>query len=310
MDHQHEKQHEIKVRWLVFLLPIISFALSFIACLVAYIISVNTGKLAPLPFIPYISDTGNVQPSSSVFTLFLVLSCFAASIVVVVRYYQLGAESQCPIANRVALVVSFVFLVGKIPVSSFQLSSNKFVHYGAAGLYFVGAAIYCILHCYITRQKREAVIGNMSSNTQERRNLSIVYGCRIVCCVGVLVNLIIFLVFASVPSLRVHNRSGANVAQIVEWLLALFKIVFIMTFCYDFWNIDFTFAINFQNARVVSAPVEECQVRTKNCENTSFNSSRIDCDSSSDETVDVGNLRKKKYIRFDSKKDEVKVDIV
>ena len=136
---------------------------------VAYLIGVNSGTLEPLPFIPYISDTGNLKPSSSVFTLFLVLSSFVTSIVVVVRFFQISSELRCRKTNIAALVVAFIFLFGKIAVSSFQLSSHKGVHFGAAGLYFGGATIYCAMHCYITRRE---VVASQTENTNSRGDQS------------------------------------------------------------------------------------------------------------------------------------------
>ena len=246
-----QQKHGISLRWLIFFLPITSSVLSIIACLLAYLIGVNSGTLEPLPFIPYISDTGNLKPSSSVFTLFLVLSSFVTSIVVVVRFFQISSESRCRKINMAALVVAFIFLFGKIAVSSFQLSSHKGLHFGAAGLYFGGATIYFAMHCYITWRELVSV---MSSSQR------IVFICRVIFFLGMVPTMTIFTVFAMVPSLAVHNRGGKNVAQIMEWALALFKFLYLMTFCYDFWKIEFTFTLSFKDVSVKDVDSDDVAV--------------------------------------------------
>ncbi|XP_066916428.1 modulator of macroautophagy TMEM150B-B-like isoform X1 [Clytia hemisphaerica] len=284
----NRKSYQINLRWIIFSLPIISSLCSFIACLMAYIIGVNSGTLKPLPFIPYISDTGDFKPNSSIFTLFLILSSFATLVIAIVRFYQIAAEARCSIANRAALVSAFLFLLGKIVVSSFQLSSNIFVHFAAAGLYFLGATIYTLLQCYITyRFLGDSINKERFVKDSTWRRGCIVYLIRVVCCVGLVINLIIFGVFATIPSLEIHNRGGANVAQATEWALAAFKIIFLSTFTYDFWNIEFKFGMEFKTIQPKDFPSPETQV-----------------------SIDIeDNIRLARYTRFDSKEpNKVKIE--
>jgi len=215
----------------------------------AYIIGVNNGTMKSLPFVPFISDAGNFKPSSSVFTLFLILSSFASLGIVLVRFYQVAAAKQKGLvtSNKIALVFGLCFVLGKIIVSSFQLSSNLIVHYLAAGLYFFGATIYALLQSYISYKflgefRKERFLGN----GQWRREF-ITFVSRIIFCCGLIINLLVFGVFSTVPSLSSHNRGGANVAQATEWALAVFKILFLLTFSNDFWKIEYTFVIKFRD---------------------------------------------------------------
>ena len=312
-----QQKHGISLRWLIFFLPITSSVLSIIACLLAYLIGVNSGTLEPLPFIPYISDTGNLKPSSSVFTLFLVLSSFVTSIVVVVRFFQISSELRCRKTNIAALVVAFIFLFGKIAVSSFQLSSHKGVHFGAAGLYFGGATIYCAMHCYITRRE---VVASQTENTNSRgdqsnisvRNQQIVFYFRIFLTVGLAIFLVLFAAFAGVPSLSVHNRGGANVAQIMEWMLALFKITYMMSFCFDFWKIKFTFWVAFEKADDERSPGDvdgDSNGHPRNMASyQNSNPGNMVSYQNGNDTVDVGNPKARSYKRFDSKNDNIVVE--
>ncbi|XP_066916429.1 uncharacterized protein [Clytia hemisphaerica] len=218
----NRKSYQINLRWIIFSLPIISSLCSFIACLMAYIIGVNSGTLKPLPFIPYISDTGDFKPNST------------------------------------------------------------------AGLYFLGATIYTLLQCYITyRFLGDSINKERFVKDSTWRRGCIVYLIRVVCCVGLVINLIIFGVFATIPSLEIHNRGGANVAQATEWALAAFKIIFLSTFTYDFWNIEFKFGMEFKTIQPKDFPSPETQV-----------------------SIDIeDNIRLARYTRFDSKEpNKVKIE--
>lgn len=233
-----------KMHWLcICLLPVVSFLFSLLACIIAYNVGVDNGSFEPLPFIPYISDTGDISdtgngngnnPASSWFTFFLVLSCFPTAVIAFVRFLQLGQARRCTKANKVALAFAVIFLIGKIMAASFQLSKSKLVHMLGAGAYFLGATIYIVIHCYITKQ-------DSSDNKWQK----LVLVGRFILCAGLIVTLIILVIFANVKSLAVHNRGGANVAQVCEWLWAAFKMFYFLTFCYDFWKVEFMFSSKF-----------------------------------------------------------------
>lgn len=248
-NEEDVQYYTVSSRWFVFSLPVISSMLSFVACLMAYIIGVNNGTLKSLPFVPFISDTGNFKPSSSIFTLFLILSSFASLSIVLIRFYQVAASKHNSLvtANKIALSFGVIFVLGKVIVSSFQLSSSMLIHYLAAGIYFLGATIYALLQTYISGKILGKVTKTRFIEDGRWRRECITYVFRIICCCGLICNLLLFGIFATVPSLSIHNRDGANVAQGAEWALAVFKIFFLLTFLNDFWNIEYTFEVKFRD---------------------------------------------------------------
>lgn len=224
-------------RWTIFLLPICTVAMSVLACGMSYGIGLRSGTIEPLPFMPFISDMGDSPPQSSVFTLGLTISCYFTLLVVIIRYNQVKCiyyNGWKP--NDVAIYFGVTFILGKLIIASFQLSSNKQVHYIGAGLYFIGTTGYVMLQVYITRE-------NIT------RTWVAIYYTRCVCAVGMVISAILFAVFFGVPSLKIYNRYGANVAQAAEWTFAVLKMTFMLSFLHDFWNVDVSFYIKFKERK-------------------------------------------------------------
>ncbi|XP_066916427.1 DNA damage-regulated autophagy modulator protein 1-like [Clytia hemisphaerica] len=289
-NNQHS-EHGIQFCWFIFSLPLVSSFLSFIACLIAYRVGVDEKRLQPLPFIPFISDIGDVKPGSSFFTFFLILSSLVTLIIITVRYYQVASKAETdksrnssptelrsnrdnPLEeartkrsiqrlNTAALVSSCIFLVCKIGVSSFQLNNYKKIHLGFACFYFFGAALYTVFQVCITFKMigglnglKKLLTGDMSSKCQGSVFLS-----RVICSLALIINFFIVGVFVTVPSLKVHNRGGANVGQSAEWAFAGFKLFFFSTFSYEFWKIRFTFLMKFdeiEKTKTESFPIKNC----------------------------------------------------
>lgn len=208
--------------------------MSVLACAMSYGIGLSTGTIEKLPFLPFISDMGDSPPESSVFTLGLSISCFFTLMVIIVRYNQV----KCIYyngwkANDTSIYFGVIFVLGKLIIASFQLSSNKLVHYLGAALYFIGTTVYVALQVYITHK-------NIKKTSR-----AVLY-IRAVTFVGMFFSAILFAVFFGVPSLKVYNRYGANVAQGAEWSFAVLKMAFMLTFLYDFWNVDVSFNIKFK----------------------------------------------------------------
>ena len=208
--------------------------MSVLACAMSYGIGINSGTIEKLPFLPFISDMGDSSPQSSVFTLGLSISCYFTLVVIIIRYNQVRCiyyNGWKP--NAISVYFGVTFLLGKLIIASFQLSSNQLVHYFGAGLYFVGTTGYVAIQVYITY-------------TNITRTSRIVFYIRLLTCVGMSSSAILFAVFFGIPSLKVYNRYGANVAQGAEWTFAVLKMVFMLTFLYDFWNVDVSFYIKFK----------------------------------------------------------------
>ena len=221
----------------IFSLPIITVLMSSLACIIAYSIGVNEGKIDQLPFLPYISDTGDLKPQSSVFTLFMGLSCFFTFAIILVRYYQVkyfkSYRVKCYKANEASFYSGTIFVFGKLIVASFQLSSNIVIHFLGAGMYFLGASIFAVLQLYITYH-----------NQYKESCLYLMY-IRGVCCTGMIISMVVVGIFV-IPALSIHNRDGENVAQGAEWTIAIFKSIFMLTFLHDFWKVQMKVLFSFQ----------------------------------------------------------------
>lgn len=226
-----KKTHHVIV-WL----PLATAMLSSFTCAMSYVIAIREGRMRRLPFIPFISDTGDHRPQSSLFTLGLALSCFVTLIIGIIRFFQIkNVYHSCRRVNRISLVVCIIFVFGKLVVSAFQLSSVIWVHFLGAGLYFLGAAIYSLLQVHI------------STKVPCRRYVLIV---RLVCTCGMFVSGMIFGIFMS-PQLTHYNRNGLNVAQSAEWCFAILKSVFMVTFVSDFWKLYPILDLKFAHIRTL-----------------------------------------------------------
>ena len=229
-------------KWRLSALPIVSISSSILAIVLGYIIGIETGSVERFPYLPFISDLGDLRPESSVFSFFITLSCYFSWCIFIVRYFQVKEiYSQCLKTNLFSLYVGAVLIVGKIMVSAFQLTNIKSVHFIGAGLYFAGVTLYISCQVYIT----------FNNETRWRTLLLVV---RIVCLIVMVINSIIFTVFMA-PGMEKYNRGGANVAQTAEWLMAIFKMVFVFSFLGDFWGTKVSFHVHFHETQATSTSI-------------------------------------------------------
>lgn len=137
-----------------------------------------------------------------------------------------------------------LFIIGQIIVASFQLSSEKVIHSIGAGIYFLGVIGFTIAQTCI--QYKIEVPRILDLKDRNLRKSVLVFYTRVLCCAGLLVSVIIFGCFFAIPSLHKYNRNANNVAQGAEWMMAVLKCVYILTFMYDFWTTEFTDIMQFK----------------------------------------------------------------
>lgn len=115
----------------VFVLPIASWATT-------YYIAVANDHVSPE--FPYISDTGNLPPESSIFGQLLNLSSVLAAITIYIRYMQVRqfveSKPRLRYQNQVCLVFGLLAAMGMSVVANFQESSLLVVHLIGATLAF------------------------------------------------------------------------------------------------------------------------------------------------------------------------------
>lgn len=220
------------LRWFIFLLPLLSVLSSSLSCIVSYLIGLYDKTIKPLPFVPFISDTGNLKPNSSYFTFGMTMSCIINIFIVVFRFYyfqQYFAKHQ--IINKVSLGFGLALILGKLMVSSFQLSSNVYLHYTGAALFFFGSCIYMCLQSILTYY----YTGKFAR---------VLFYSRVVASVGMFLSVALFFLFM-IPKLSKYNRNGENIAQTAEWCFAALKSLYMLTLMYDTWKIDVSVIIKY-----------------------------------------------------------------
>ena len=176
--------------------------------------------------VAFISELGNNQPQSSLFTLGIVLTSFSSLCIIATRFFQVKHffVKYDGKLNITGLIVGMVFVFGKIVSGCFQEASQREVHFTGAGFYVIFASIYAGIQTFITYKNR----------TLYSRWETAVLALRAFCSLGMVIGTIIFLVFLH-PDLRKYNRSGKSVSQGAEWFLVVCKMLFMLTFVSDFW---------------------------------------------------------------------------
>ena len=208
-------------RILLLSIPIGITVISIGTVILAYYCGVQSGSLAPLPFIPFISDLGNDKPASSVFTLGITLIAQLNLFLVIFAYcYVRDTYGTCKRANKASLVMGLVLVLGKLVVGAFQLTSVKDIHFFGAALYFIGSVMFAIFQSHIAR-------------VNVPQCPSLLYWFRLICTSLMSISLVVFMVFL-VPVLTKHNRNGANIGQIAEWCFSISKTLFTLSFIYEF----------------------------------------------------------------------------
>ena len=214
---------------LIIMLPIFAGVMPAIFMLGAFLHADdnNSLKLKNNTKVPYISDIGNHKPHSSVFTFGLCLSAVFGLGLIIVRYFQVEfLYAKCGSkSNYCSLIFGIIAIIGEIMVASFQLSSQKVVHYFAAFLHFFFIMCYMCMQTWVTHR-------NLPYE-QEKKKTKIVIILRAFLSLAVLVSIVLFGVFL-LPSLEHYNRNSNAVAQGAEWAMLSFVILFLLTFLYDF----------------------------------------------------------------------------
>ena len=208
-------------------LPIATVFLSTVTFGISYGVGLKLARINSST-IAFISDTGDLRPHSSIFSLGISLSCIMTLVIIIVRYYQVKIfYIDNPLYQKInlfSLISGLILVLGSLIVAAFQLSSEKHIHYLGASMYFGGATFFCVTQSYFTYKK-------------EKLRTHFIVIVRITCTAVMLTSLLVFGIFMT-PSLTKYNRNGKNVAQFFEWLLVCCQLVFMLTFLFDFWKVE------------------------------------------------------------------------
>lgn len=119
--------------------------------LVSYTIAVTRKDVEVA--LPFISDTGALQPESCWFGLFLTFGAFLVSLIVAVRFLQLRGDT-CPStlqhANTASFVVGLISALGMVVVANFQDKDQLAIHTTGAAALFLGGIVYGSVQAWIS----------------------------------------------------------------------------------------------------------------------------------------------------------------
>ena len=212
--------------------------------------------------VPYISDIGNYKPHSSVFTFGLSLGAMFGFWLILVRHIQVEKvyENTGSKANLAASICGSFGILGELIVGSFQLSSHFTIHYLGAFMHFVSIMIFMFIQTFITHRNipslgvKEIIWGQSKKSIYisklNRKSLTILAYFRGLLSILLLVSVLIFAVFL-LPSLSKYNRTGYSVAQIAEWFMFVFVILFMLSFLYDFKDLTCSVHVDYVGSTVV-----------------------------------------------------------
>ena len=216
-----------RYRQIILSLPILTVFVSVLTIIIAYAVASdekdNPSNVSNCTlhnnFPPYISDVGDCKPQSSVFTFGMTLSGCVSLLVFAIRFLQVRTfytARDCE--NLASIITAVVLIIGKFIAVSFQLSSQKVIHYIGAGAYFLGTFIYVCLQARIS-YKHEKFL----------------FILRSIIAFGLFSTGFLFAIFI-IPSLEMKYIEW-NISQVSEWCFAGLKMLFMLSFWFDFRDI-------------------------------------------------------------------------
>ena len=179
--------------------------------------------------VPYISDIGEGQPQSNLFTFGLTIGAFCTAAMVIVRYFQVkcSVDDMNPRINYVGLISGLLVAVGQVAVASFQLSGILSVHYFGAVIYSLSAVVFAPVQTYISSKEK----------TLCKKYRMVFLYLRGLLSVGVLLGFLIFGIFM-LPPLVELNKLDFPISQSGEWCFVGCSMLYMLTFIVDFWRLQ------------------------------------------------------------------------
>ncbi|XP_059360492.1 DNA damage-regulated autophagy modulator protein 1-like [Carassius carassius] len=134
-------------------LPMFLVIWSLSTFIISYIIAITLKDVDVI--LPYISDTGAIQPESGVFGFMSTIATFATFATMYVEYKFVervhettGAMS--PRFNKVSFAFGIISCVGMLLVATFQETTMRKTHDVGASLFFICGSIYAVIQSVIS----------------------------------------------------------------------------------------------------------------------------------------------------------------
>ncbi|XP_034242545.1 DNA damage-regulated autophagy modulator protein 2 isoform X2 [Thrips palmi] len=202
---------------------------------VSYGVSVKLGHV-PLAF-PYISETGNTQPESCIFSFGMNIASFLYAVAVYLRYRELvhframSPESRISVPwNRFGLWLGSLSALGLCVVANFQVGKVPVPHYLGAMCCFVGGSAYFALQTWFSKRMCPQV--STKQMVVLRTALTVMSAVALVVCVAsALVAIPQFDGTDQVDWRPEHKGYALHcVSTAAEWLVALLFVGSIVTY--------------------------------------------------------------------------------
>ncbi|XP_021339669.1 DNA damage-regulated autophagy modulator protein 2-like isoform X1 [Mizuhopecten yessoensis] len=214
-----------------------------VSFLITYAIAVSNGHVEA--GFPYISDTGTLPPESCIFGQLLNIGALLAAWLVYIRYKQIQT-AYLPVnrqgllrANTVAFILGLITAAGVSIVGNFQETNVMVVHIIGAFMAFGIGALYCFIQTGMSFKMAE-----LPGSTP------FIIKIRVLLCVLDTICFILMITATYVASLKQgmnlnwkpHHPGYAEhlVATISEWLIAIFIVLYFVTFYKEFHKFRMT----------------------------------------------------------------------
>ncbi|XP_019871581.2 DNA damage-regulated autophagy modulator protein 2 [Aethina tumida] len=197
-----------------------------------------------VPVFPYISDTGTWAPESCIFGLMLNLGALIMAVTIYIRYRQVreiseknNVDQKFINYNTISLYLGYLAAFGICIVGNFQETNVFSVHVMGALLCF---GLGFVFQCLQTRISFALypIVGSKSINI-----------IRLICSLICTLTFLITFIFAglSIKEFTGEDKTKWNeedggytlhfVSTVAEWILAIFTMIYIVTFTKEFKTI-------------------------------------------------------------------------
>lgn len=231
------------------LVPIMFAVVMVCGFTTTYIVAVTNDHVRSV--FPYISDTGNFHPESSLFTLVCCIAAIFGFIMFFIHYKHtklLVKNIHFQRCNHVSFYLGLLSGFGLLLIASFQDGATlSAIHYSGALLTFGLGTVYSFI---------VTAIGWHVSVIYNDRWLKIVTFIRIILCVLMLIGSITVATATSISEHQFYQNANSTaedkykwnpddkgykvhiVATGTEWFLAAVSLIFFLTFVRSFYRVE------------------------------------------------------------------------
>ena len=228
--------------WIV-LVPLLDVLIVNLSLILCYGVDLTDLNIAPVPFIPRISEIGQNPPTSYIVTFGMTASSLTTFLLVFFRYKQVSfSKDDC--SNTMSATVGYLTALSKLLLGAFQYHPHfKWLHYSAFISYVFFSYVYLVTQVFLTYYTKTKFSTLLILTRLVISMLLVVFG----------------LLFCSMkhPKYDKLNRPPYNVAQLAQWTYWTLLNIYTLTFVLDFTNIRVSWNIRTSAPHVRQLTCEE-----------------------------------------------------